>query len=84
MQPKQNYPNWIFIREQEIFKLIDELLIPYHINNEDDLIEISGTCSFNMTATRLHRLLYPNSLKYVGQQYSFDIQPFKNLANVIH
>lgn len=84
MQPKQTYPNWIFIREQEIFKFIDELLAPYYLNSEDDLIEISGTCAFNMTATRLHRLLYPNTLKYVGQQECFTVPPFENLANVIH
>ena len=84
MQPKQNYPDWIFISEQEVFKFIDGLLAPYHLNNEDDLIEISGICTFNMIATRLHRLLYPNTLKYAGQQECFTIPPFENLANVIH
>ncbi len=71
---------WMFERERETLNLIDKQIEPYHIQSQDDEIEITGTMLFNAVSARLSFRLYSNS-KLPYETYAFIIPPFQSISN---
>ena len=65
--------HWMYVRDQEIFDLIEAILEPYHIQDQDTLIELGGAMNFNTFSARLHNRFYFTSSKKVGETVNITI-----------